>query len=159
MTDFQYLKQSAEQLLAFDPKKCGSRDEHYKLQTLYSMAFSEQATPETVLKLLDELAGYQQGAKVEADAADEARAEVRRLQSENEALRKDANLHAQLQRAAEVLPGAWNIQIVVERHAGWIEVFDDGGNRVAFDGEGHLGEQVSDALEMALAMAKEAGHD
>lgn len=54
MGDFQYLKQSAEQLLAFDPKKCGSRDEHYKLQTLYSMAFSEQATPETVLKLLAE---------------------------------------------------------------------------------------------------------
>lgn len=35
-----------------------------------------------------ELDDYQQGAKVEADAADEARAEVRKLRAENEALRK-----------------------------------------------------------------------
>lgn len=54
MSDFEYLKQSAEQLLAFDPKKCGSRDEHQKLATLYAMAFREQATPEVVLRLLAE---------------------------------------------------------------------------------------------------------
>lgn len=54
MSDFEYLKQSAERLLYFEPKKCGSRDEHQKLATLYAMAFREQATPEAVLKLLAE---------------------------------------------------------------------------------------------------------
>lgn len=41
-----------------------------------------------------ELAGYQQGAKAEAEAADEARAEVRSLKAENEALRDGANYRA-----------------------------------------------------------------
>lgn len=39
---------------------------------------------------IENLRGYQQGAKAEADAADEARTEVRKLRAENEALRKDA---------------------------------------------------------------------
>ena len=77
------------------------------------------------------------------------------LKAECEGLRKDASLHAQLQRAAEVLPGAWSIEVVVEHHAGWIDVFDDGGNKVMFDGEGHLAEQVSDAIDLALTLSKE----
>lgn len=52
--------------------------------------FIAAANPAAVLELIAELQGYQQGADVEAQAADEARAEVRKLKAENEALRKDA---------------------------------------------------------------------
>lgn len=89
----------------------------------------------------------------------EFRAAVRErdaLKAECEGLRKDASLHAQLQRAAEVLPGAWSIEVVVEHHAGWIDVFDDGGNKVVFDGEGHLGEQVSEAIDLVMTLSKES---
>lgn len=44
-------------------------------------------TPTSVLELLAELQGYQQGADAEAQAVDEARAEVRRLKAENAGLR------------------------------------------------------------------------
>jgi hypothetical protein len=82
----------------------------------------------------------------------------KQLKAECEGLRKDASLHAQLQRAAEVLPGAWSIDVVVEHHAGWVDVFDEGGNKVVFDGEGHLGEQVSDAIDMVLSLNKEVSN-
>ena len=65
-------------------------------------------------------------------------------------LRKGAELHAQIQRAAGELPGAWSIEIMVERHCGAVSLFDDDGNEVEFDGQGPLSEQVSDALELAL---------
>ncbi|KRP80268.1 hypothetical protein TX25_29940 [Pseudomonas lactis] len=80
----------------------------------------------------------------------------KQIKAECEGLRKDASLHAQLQRAAEVLPGAWIIEVVVEHHAGWIDVFDDGGNKVVFDGEGHLGEQVSEAIDLVMTLSKES---
>lgn len=63
----------------------------------------EFATPATVLALLEELSGYQQGAKAEADAADEARAEVRRLKAENEALRATADLQKLLPEISDAL--------------------------------------------------------
>ena len=50
--------------------------------------FIAAANPAVVLGLIADLDGYKQGAKVEADAADEARAEVRRLKAECEGLRK-----------------------------------------------------------------------
>ncbi len=50
-------------------------------------AYYRAANPTAVLQLIAELQGYQQGAGVEAQAADEARAEVRRLKAENENLR------------------------------------------------------------------------
>ncbi|MBI6727695.1 hypothetical protein YA0032_05970 [Pseudomonas amygdali] len=92
------------------------------------------------------------GLKTGYEAYERVNAELR---AERKALRKDASLHSQLQRAAEVLPGAWSVEIVVERHAGWIDVFDDGGNKVIFDGEGHLADQVSDAIDLALTLSKE----
>ncbi|WP_138725707.1 hypothetical protein [Pseudomonas lactis] len=46
--------------------------------------FIAAANPAVVLGLIADLDGYKQGAKVEADAADEARAEVRRLKAELE---------------------------------------------------------------------------
>ncbi|MCO7515766.1 hypothetical protein NJF44_10420 [Pseudomonas guariconensis] len=79
-----------------------------------------------------------------------------KLVAEVEALRKDAELHVQIQRAAEVLPGAWSIELVVERHAGWVDVFDDDGNKVDFHCHGHLSKSVSDAIELAIAEYKEA---
>ncbi|MDG6439125.1 hypothetical protein QIT82_gp56 [Pseudomonas phage psageK9] len=92
------------------------------------------------------------GLKTGYEAYERVNAELR---AERKALRKDASLHSQLQRAAEVLPGAWSVEIVVEHHAGWIDVFDDGGNKVMFDGEGHLADQVSDAIDLALTLSKE----
>ena len=53
--------------------------------------FHYVANPTVVLALLAELDGYQQGAKAEADAGDEAREEVRRLKEENEILRIFSN--------------------------------------------------------------------
>lgn len=47
-------------------------------------AFLAATKPAVVLGLIADLDGYKQGAKVEADAADEARAEVRRLKAELE---------------------------------------------------------------------------
>jgi len=91
-------------------------------------------------------------------ASEERGKQIAELKAECEGLRKDASLHAQLQRAAEVLPGAWSIEVVVERHAGWVDVFDEGGNKIVFDGEGHLGEQVSDAIDMVLSLSKEASN-
>lgn len=70
-------------------------------------------------------------------------------------LRKDASLHENLQRAAGELPGAWSIDVSVERHAGWVSLSDGEGNEVELSGEGHLSERVSEALEVALEMAQE----
>ncbi|WP_241091025.1 hypothetical protein [Pseudomonas syringae] len=78
------------------------------------------------------------------------------LRAECEALRKDASLHSNLQRAAGELPGAWSIGLFVERHACWVSLLDGDGRELELSGEGHLGEQVSEALEVALEMSKEA---
>lgn len=55
-----------------------------------SASYIAAANPAVVLGLIADLDGYKQGAKVEADAADEARAEVRRLKAECEGLPKHA---------------------------------------------------------------------
>lgn len=78
---------------------------------------------------------------------------IKALIRERDQLRVDAELHSQIQRAAGELPGAWSIEIMVERHCGAVSVFDDDGNEVEFDGQGHLSEQLSDALELALSQA------
>ncbi|KPY33134.1 hypothetical protein [Pseudomonas syringae] len=111
--------------------------------------------PAAVLEMTQTIRDLQssvQGLNTGYEAYERVNAELR---AERKALRKDASLHSQLQRAAEVLPGAWSVEIVVEHHAGWIDVFDDGGNKVMFDGEGHLADQVSDAIDLALTLSKE----
>lgn len=105
-----------------------------------SAAYIEAACPATVLALLAEierletsLSGYQQGAQVEADAADEARAEVRSLKAENEALRKTL-----LEASEEIATwGAYASDYFQEKHdlAGCVAKFHD------------------------AAMSKESGHD
>ncbi|KAA8712928.1 hypothetical protein [Pseudomonas cannabina] len=80
----------------------------------------------------------------------------KQLKAECEALRKDASLHTNLQRAAGELPDSWSIDVSVERHAGWVSLLDGDGCEHELSGEGHLGEQVSEALEVALEMSKEA---
>ncbi|MFA0969585.1 hypothetical protein [Pseudomonas amygdali] len=117
--------------------------------------FIAAANPAVVLELtqtIRDLRSSVSGLKTGYEAYERVNAELR---AERKALRKDASLHSQLQRAAEVLPGAWSVEIVVEHHAGWIDVFDDGGNKVMFDGEGHLADQVSDAIDLALTLSKE----
>ncbi|WP_338487091.1 hypothetical protein VRB78_13675 [Pseudomonas trivialis] len=99
----------------------------------------------------DQLRAEVAGLKTGYEAYERVNAE---LKAENEALRKDAELHAQIQRAAGELPGAWSIDISVERHAGWVSLSDGEGCEVELSGEGHLGEQVSEALEVALEMSQ-----
>lgn len=95
--------------------------------------------------------------KEKYEAARDRKNSITALQAENEALRKDASLHVNLQRAAGELPGAWSIDVSVERHAGWVSLLDGDGCEYELSGEGHLGEQVSEALEVALEMSKESG--
>lgn len=94
--------------------------------------------------------------KEKYEAARDRKNSITALQAENEALRKDASLHVNLQRAAGELPGAWSIDVSVERHAGWVSLLDGDGCEFELSGEGHLGEQVSEALEVALEMSKES---
>lgn len=64
-------------------------------EDLADKRFIAAASPTAVLQLLDELSGYQQGATAEARAADEARAEVRRLTADNRALIKAVRFSAE----------------------------------------------------------------
>lgn len=79
------------------------------------------------------------------------RAEIASLKAEILALRDSAALHAQLQRAADGLPATYVIKVVVERGGGSVEVYCNG-NDVAFDAEGPLAEQVSDAIELVATL-------
>lgn len=81
--------------------------------------------------------------------------ERNRLLAENEALRTNAELYSQVERAAGELPGAWRIEIVVELHGGAVELYDGDGIGVDFDGQGPLSEQVSDAIDLARSAAME----
>lgn len=79
------------------------------------------------------------------------RAEIASLKAEILALRDSAALHTQLQRAAGGLPAAYIIKVVVERGGGSVEVYCDG-NKVVFDAQGPLVEQVSDAIELVATL-------
>ncbi|MEE5068626.1 hypothetical protein V2J79_05270 [Pseudomonas alliivorans] len=117
------------------------------------------ANPAAVLELIQTIRDLQssaQGLKTGYEAYERVNAELR---AECERLRKDASLHANLQRAAGELPGAWSIDVSVERHAGWVSLLDGDGCEHELSGGGHLGEQVSEALEVALEISKEQGHD
>lgn len=57
-------------------------------EVLDFMSAAHRSAVMAVMAVMAEMKGYQHGADVEAQAADEARAEVRRLKAENESLRK-----------------------------------------------------------------------
>lgn len=92
MSDYEELKKAAEASIAleyFAPEPY-DEDRAYRPAELAWLEFVNLAKPEVVLALIAELKDFQQGAKVEADSVDEARAEVAKLKAENESLRKDA---------------------------------------------------------------------
>lgn len=171
MSDYSELKRVAEELIAANDLFFNESPQCNEVGDAWSLAddrFTEAASPEVILALIAENERLKNRLEVDPrhsydgiatrDATIKALDEqADQLKAECEGLRLDASLHTQLQRAAEVLPGAWSIEVVVEHHAGWIDVFDDGGNKVMFDGEGHLGEQVSDAIDLALTLSKESG--
>lgn len=68
-------------------------------------------------------------------------------------LAKDAEFHTQVQRAAGELPEGWMITVSVERDSGWIDLTAPDGTVVETCADGHLSEQVSDAIETALETA------
>ncbi|MCI3945524.1 ead/Ea22-like family protein [Pseudomonas syringae] len=129
---------------------------HMVSMTAEDAAYVAAANATAVLELTQTIRDLQssvQGLKTGYEAYERVNAELR---AECEALRKDASLHANLQRAAGELPGAWSIDVSVERHAGWVSLLDGDGCEYELSGEGHLGEQVSEALEVALEMSQEA---
>jgi hypothetical protein len=77
------------------------------------------------------------------------------LKSEVEALRKDAELHQQVQRAAGELPYGWQILIRIEKDAGNAELIDPKGNEVDYaSNHEYLADSVSDAIDEALSDEK-----
>lgn len=74
------------------------------------------------------------------------------LKAENEALRKDAELYRQVERAAGELPIGWEIRICVEKDAGTVELWDADGLEVDFPNSCEtLGMTVSDAIDAAIS--------
>lgn len=72
--------------------------------------FIAAANPSAVLALIADLESYKQGAKIEADAGDEARSEVAKLKAENDALKKDAERY----RFLRTRPIVGDCQIAVQ---------------------------------------------
>lgn len=106
MKDYSELKLLAEAAKTrSDEYEWYSSDGGYGLDPV-DLKFIAAAKPAAVLALIAELEGYQRGAKAEADAGDEARAEVSELRAEIEALRKqirDQGRHGEPSAAAESL--------------------------------------------------------
>lgn len=81
-----------------------------------------------------------------------ANTEIRRLSAEVAALRKDAELHQQIQRAANDLPSGWDIRVCVERESGYVELWDQDGCEVDFPNSCEsLALTVSDAIDAAMS--------
>lgn len=71
---------------------------------------------------------------------------------------KDAEVHREIQNAARDLPDAWSIQICIEQGAGWIDLFDEEGNRVEFeDFCENIALSVKNAVQHAIDAALEGG--
>lgn len=81
-----------------------------------------------------------------------AREGVLALIAEVEALRKDAELHQQIQRAAKDLPSGWEIRVCVERESGYVELWDQDGCEVDSPNSCEsLALTVSDAIDDAMS--------
>lgn len=79
------------------------------------------------------------------------------LKAEVEKLRKDAELHAQIQRAAGELPIGWEIRVCVEHESGYVELWDQDGCEVDFPNSCEsLGLTVSDAIDAALGQGEQS---
>lgn len=70
-------------------------------------------------------------------------------------LRKDAEFHQQVQRAAGELPYGWQILIRIEKDSGNAELIDPEGNEVDYPSNHEcLADSVSDAIDEALSVEK-----
>ena len=82
---------------------------------------------------------------------------VEQMKIETEALRKDAELHAQIQRAARELPACWELRVCVEHESGYVELWDPDGCVVDFPNSCEtLGLTVSDAIDAALSQEEQS---
>ncbi len=81
---------------------------------------------------------------------------VGELRAEVEALRKDADLGREIQRAAAELPEGWEIRVCVERGAGWVELTGQDGEGVAetWGGWETLAIEISGAIDAALEASR-----
>lgn len=79
------------------------------------------------------------------------------LQAKCEELRKDAETERAIQRAAEVLPEGWSIEIEVEKDAGSVAVLGPGAV-VYGDFQGTIAEQILDAIDTAMQEAAHESH-
>lgn len=77
------------------------------------------------------------------------RRKLEELQAECERLRKDAETEQAIQRAAEVLPPGYRIEIEVENDAGSVALFAPGAI-VECDFQGGIAEQIADAINAAM---------
>lgn len=101
----------------------------------------------------DQLRAEIAGLKTGYEAYERVNAE---LKAENEALRKDAELHAQIQRAAGELPAGWEIRVCVEHESGYVELWDQDGCEVDFPNSCEsLGLTVSDAIDAAMGKGEQ----
>lgn len=71
------------------------------------------------------------------------------MQAECEKLRKEAETERAIQRAAEVLPLGFSIEIEIEKDAGTVALFSPGPS-VSCDFHGSVAEQINDAIDAAL---------
>lgn len=77
-------------------------------------------------------------------------AEVRRLQAENERLRRDAEIGAAIHRAAAELPRGFLVSVFVERGAAAVVLCDDLGNKDAInEDDNRLAAAIDAAIEAA----------
>src|SRR5690554_7787670 len=95
-----------------------------------------------------ELAGhYYRRARRAEKERDQLRAEV-------EKLRKDAETERAIERAAEVLPLGFSIEIEIEKDAGTVALFGPGPS-VYCDFQGSVAEQINDAIDAAIQEASQ----
>lgn len=107
-----------------------------------------------ILAERDQLRAEIAGLKTGYEAYERVNAE---LKAEVGALRKDAELHAQIQRAAGELPIGWEIRVCVEHESGYVELWDQDGCEVDFPNSCEsLGLTVSDAIDAALGQGEQS---
>lgn len=80
-------------------------------------------------------------------------ADYEKLQAECEKLRKDAETERAIQRAAEVLPPGYRIEIEIEKDAGSVALFVPNAS-VECDFQGGIAEQIADAIDAAMEEAQ-----
>ena len=94
--------------------------------------------------------------EVRAIVAELANLRERLEKAENIALRENAKLMANCQRAAFDLPTGYQVEIVIENMAGWVQLRNPDGDFIELhNSDLDLAEQVSEAIDAAIKAQKE----